>query len=461
MTREEQAQKEPRPPRVGFAIAGLLVVCGALAIGLLATAYLNDRAAQRAADAVLRGRAQEAGETFRVTARTLRARRDPTRLQEVAEAAAGQRVGIVVVNALDGHVAASAPTKVAGPIAIDAALRRSLRGAGHAYQRLPNGDLVYWRPFAVGVGGWRRWRRYLRNLPGGAAADWRPTSGLHLLRVTVSGDLASQLTAPARTTLALAGAASLLLLLTALGLHRGALRAQRADRELRRREALSSLGEMAAVLAHEIRTPLAAMKGNAQLLGEKTPDDDRVQAIVSEAGRLERLVNGMLDYARPGDPARAPVDPDALAERAAEIVAMRAAELEIGLLTDPADAGVCLQADADKLLQVLVNLLQNAVESAAEAKATEPVVLRVRRGRGRVSFTVLDRGVGLSEGVDQLVRPFYSTKRQGTGLGLSVAKQVVEQHEGGLELVPRKGGGVEARAWLPASASDGKTSPGQ
>jgi len=163
------------------------------------------------------------------------------------------------------------------------------------------------RPLLAGRRARRRWRRFLRfprhhwrprRLGRRRFGRRRPPFHVYILRISVSERLAAGLTGAARFTLALATVASLLLLLSAFGLHRGARRAQRVERELRRRETLSSLGEMAAVLAHEIRTPLASMKGNAQLLGERTPDDDRTRAIVSEAERLERLVNGMLDYAR-------------------------------------------------------------------------------------------------------------------------------------------------------------------
>jgi two-component system sensor histidine kinase HydH len=236
-------------------------------------------------------------------------------------------------------------------------------------------------------------------------------------------------------------------------LHLAARRAQRAEGELQKRRALAALGEMAAVLAHEIRTPLASIKGNAQLIGEGAPEDDRPRSIVDESARLERLVNGMLDYARPVEPRREPCDPDALIERAAGLTVPRAAATGVALVTDPARCGSCLSADPDQILQVLVNLLQNAIEATAglpEGAPRDPVVIRARRASGQVILSVQDAGVGLPVGgAEQIFLPFYSGKRQGTGLGLSVARQIVEQHGGVLEVLPRKEGGVLATATLP------------
>jgi len=168
---------------------------------------------------------------------------------------------------------------------------------------------------------------------------------------------------------------------------------------------------------------------------------------VREASRLERLVNGLLDYARPSDLSRARCDANELATRAAEIVAPGALDAGVNLISDPAPEGASLEADSDKLLQVLVNLLQNAVEAASDPAATgNAVTVRVRASGGTVLFSVLDQGPGLG-GADtaEIFRPFFSSKKQGTGLGLSIARRMVEQHGGTLQLQDRPEGGIEAR----------------
>jgi signal transduction histidine kinase len=441
----------------------MLVVCITLAVGLVAAGYLNYRAARRAGEAVLRSRARDATGSAVAMIRLGR-RLQQLDLPAVAKETARDGIQVAIINPRQRTIVANSLSPASAPAAIaktkqqqlqlPGSLRTQLKTRGEALVREAD-RLELWRPIHTGRAARRRWRRAMRA----KGLDWRSRPrprglrrpGLLLLRVRVSARLASEVIGPARLALIVSAAAALLLLLSALGLHRAARRADRIAAELRRKHTLSSLGEMAAVLAHEIRTPLGSMKGNAQLIAEVAPDDERAAAIVGEAARLERLVNGMLDYARPDELVHGNADPDLIGERAAEIVAPRAAELGVGLLTDPCGEDAELSADGDKLLQVLVNLLQNAVEASAEAGSDEPVVLQVRRKRRHVLFTVRDRGAGLTQPLDQLVRPFYSTKRQGTGLGLSVARQIVEQHGGELSLLPRPDGGVDAQVRIPAN----------
>lgn len=458
-------------------VTGLLVVCVLLAAGLGLTAVLSHRAARSAAQDVLYTRASELAASFISSARFAAAFRDTARLQALAAEMASDELSIAVLES-DGTVSVGAGGGATGPrpgqrIVPGVELFQELRTHGQHQRFTPGARLEHWRPIAPLAlrdrPGWgRRWWQKLGPPPdepaaGGAdgglgarpPAGWLPArfSAMRLLRVTVAAELAEPLLAPARLTLSLAGATALALLGLGLLLHRAARRAQRAESELHRRRALAALGEMAAVLAHEIRTPLASIKGNAQLIGEGAPEDERASSIVEESARLERLVNGMLDYARPVAPRREPCDPDQLIERAAGLVASRAASAGVAIVTDPARCGSCLRADADQVLQVLVNLLVNAIESTASLPPDSPrapVVIRARRSSGELVLTVQDGGAGLPEGdPEQIFRPFFSGKRQGTGLGLSVARQIVEQHGGALEVRPRKEGGVLATATLP------------
>jgi signal transduction histidine kinase len=328
--------------------------------------------------------------------------------------------------------------------------------------------LVYYRPLGPHHGRalpWRRWWRQEALARRPRFGDWQPPAGAppgppppQVLRVAVPLASAEPLLAPARTTMFTAFGGASLLLVVGLLLYGAARRHERMERALQRTEALSALGEMAAVLAHEIRTPLAAIKGNAQLIGEAAPDDERAASVVREASRLERLVNGLLDYARPRALQRRPCDPDELARRAAEIALPLAEQHGVRLISDPARCGSCLEADADQLLQALVNLTQNAVEAAAaRARATpgEPatVTLAVRRAAVAISFAVLDNGAGFADPRDERVfAPFFTTKPRGTGLGLSVARQIALQHGGELRLANRPEGGARITLELPTRA---------
>jgi signal transduction histidine kinase len=451
------------------AVTGLLVVCILLAGGLVLNAVLGYRAARQAAGAVLHSRAVEVATAVASAVRLHRGTGEELRLDELAKELAGEEVGIAICD-LEGRVLAAAGPgpeagvgqgqellagrrlDVLGELRAHGQVHRTVKGPGGEY-------LEQWQPMAAPPRrrGWgRRWWQGMGKGPGPFGAGG-PRRWLRLVRVTVSAGVADELMAPARTNVVMATVVSGLLLLIGVVMHLAARRARRAEQELQRRRALAALGEMAAVLAHEVRTPLASIKGNAQLVGETRPDDERIQAVVREAGRLERLVNGLLDYARPPEPRRVPCDPDELATRAAQIVAGVAEAARVDLMIDPADCGACLSADPDRILQVLVNLLQNAVEASSGpgTRSPGPVVLRVRRGSGRVTFTVLDTGPGLGGvKVEQLLRPFFSTKQRGAGLGLSVARQIVEQHGGELRLVDRKEGGAMAEAILPERSHD-------
>jgi signal transduction histidine kinase len=446
------------------AVTGLLLLCVLSATGLLYMAYASYKTMQRAERAVLHGRAAEIAASLSASARLTNAFNDPERLKLLVEAAASETVSLVIVN-FDGDVLAAAPAP-AKHLPRPESILPNIRLKGELHRlRETNGKryLEYWRPMAGGRrrGGPGRWRANQRRAGRGLTNDGRPFPRMggprgpggrprvKLLRVTVDASLAASLTEPAYTTLIMASTVAGLFLLLGFFLHRLERRTAIAERELQGKEVLASLGEMAAVLAHEIRTPLGSIKGNAQLLEEKDADNPCSQAIVRETTRLERLVNGMLDYARPTPPQRTYVDPNQTMARALEMVAPIALKHEVNLLTEAADDGTLLNADADQLLQILVNLLQNAVEAAKENDAGL-VTIRVRADNNEITFSVLDNGPGFSvEEEKQLFRPFFSKRKGGTGLGLAVAKRLVERHQGQLRLKNRDEGGAEASAVFP------------
>ena len=444
------------------AVTGLLVVCLLLAAGLGLIALFNYQAAQRAARDVLYSRASQTARSFAASARHTGALAQKKRLQELADEMSADGMG-VLVRTRDGKVLVAAQngqrqpvgelslpstTTVIRGLSVQGEFHRLVQGPGDPYLEL-------WQPLGPGRRGRRGWRG---ARPWGAEAGRRGPGryrgGRLLVRVAVPLSWADPLVGPARTTMVLAGAASLALMLLGFLLYRGARRAREAERELHRRRALSALGEMAAIMAHEIRTPLAAVKGNAQLLAEtagSSPDEGMAGSIVREASRLERLVNGLLDYARPSELNRTRCDANELATRAMEIVAPGAMAAKVNLIADTEPEGeTTLQADPDRVLQVLVNLLQNAVEAASDPDATGSAVTMGVRARGdKILFSVLDQGPGLGDTEPaEIFRPFFSSKKQGTGLGLSIAHRIVEQHGGTLEIEDRPEGGTAARVLI-------------
>ncbi len=209
---------------------------------------------------------------------------------------------------------------------------------------------------------------------------------------------------------------------------------------------LAALGEMSAVLAHEIRNPLASLKGHAQLLVENLEGDERARdrakagRVVDEAIRLERLTNDLLEFARTGRIERAPAAP-------AEVLAAAAAPLAAGRITiDDAGAPPRWSLDAGRMVQVLTNLLANALDAAPG----QPVTATVAVDGERLIYRIRDRGPGLPPGgVARLAEPFHTTRVKGFGLGLAVAHRLVTLHGGTLDGRTHPDGGAELTVSIP------------
>jgi two-component system sensor histidine kinase HydH len=256
--------------------------------------------------------------------------------------------------------------------------------------------------------------------------------------------VAGQLVDRAFRSLALGWMAAGVLMVTALLFWRASLRREAEERLMEERRRLSTVGEMAAILAHEIRNPLASLKGHAQLLAERTPpgssEHGKVDRIVTEARRLEALTTDLLDFVRTGPLDIQPVKVDDHLRKAAADAGGDAVKL------DTSGAPERWPMDARRMEQVLHNLMRNAVEASPEGVPVE--VRAVREGRG-LTVAFLDRGEGIpEESLERVFEPFFTTRTRGTGLGLAVARRIVELHGGSLTARNRPGGGSEFRIIL-------------
>jgi two-component system sensor histidine kinase PilS (NtrC family) len=240
----------------------------------------------------------------------------------------------------------------------------------------------------------------------------------------------------------------------------------RMEQELRLRSRLAGVGELAASIAHEIRNPLAAISGSVELLrgGRAEADRERLMGIVlREIGRLDALIRDFLQYARPAPPKLAPVALPALLEEVAQMLATAVppgAELEL-----EADPLACALADATQLRQVLWNLARNACDALEGPGVIRLSAARVGSPQGRapgdrkrpreeaaaVEIVVSDtgRGIPLAD-LERIFDPFYTTKPDGTGLGLPTVHRIVESHGGTLE-VESQPGATRFRVRLPAA----------
>ena len=226
---------------------------------------------------------------------------------------------------------------------------------------------------------------------------------------------------------------------------------KRSEERLREQAALARLGEMAAVVAHEVKNPLAGIRGALQVIGGRMNETSREKAIIGDiVARLDSLneiVQDLLVFARPREPklARVPL---------AEVLEGTAALLR----RDAAHAGVDVQitgerptivADAEQLQIAFLNLLLNAAHAAAGGTVRIHIVQR----DGTCAVTIADQGPGIPAEVrDRIFEPFFTTKHRGTGLGLPTAKRVIERHHGTIVLECPPGGGTVVRVELPVGA---------
>ena len=232
--------------------------------------------------------------------------------------------------------------------------------------------------------------------------------------------------------------------------HRVTRRAERLEAEARRTEKLAALGEMAAVMAHEIRNPLGAIRGHAQLVAGKLEGDDRtsrsLRTIVDETSRLATLVDGLLRYARPRPPVTCAVDLGELTDRVLALLGEDASASGVELQRVGSDP-VSIDCDPDQIEQVLLNLVRNAIGVQPGGGRVE---VRVSRAADGATVVVADAGPGIPEADwERVFVPFVTTGAEGTGLGLAVARQIAEAHGGTLTAGRSELGGAALALRLP------------
>ena len=232
---------------------------------------------------------------------------------------------------------------------------------------------------------------------------------------------------------------------------------------IERQEKLASLGVFAAGIAHEIRNPLTAIKVRLFSLKAShhpgTSDHEDLEVIENEIDRLERIVRDFLQFARPSEPNLQPLSAAKLLRDTAGLLATDLAKRSVTLKLDLGTEET-VQADADKMKQVLINFVQNAADSM-ESGGT--ITLRTRLSKqilqGRnvraVVLDIADSGKGIPPDVQKrLFDPFFTTKETGTGLGLSIAARIVEKHGGAINYQTQLNHGTTFSIVLPLASTD-------
>ncbi len=231
-----------------------------------------------------------------------------------------------------------------------------------------------------------------------------------------------------------------------------------AQARLVQRERLAALGELAAVMAHEVRNPLAvifnALGPLRRIMGPEGEAGMFLSILREEAERLNRLVGDLLDFARPFRVELSEASPVRLLEDAlaASTAAFDPARLEVSWAVEPGAPEV--RCDPRRVRHALVNVITNALQATA---GVGPLRLGVHRGSavhrpGMVGLSVQDSGPGITPADKaRVLEPFFTTKSTGTGLGLAVVQRIVDEHEGALDIESAPGLGATFTVWLPGA----------
>ena len=232
---------------------------------------------------------------------------------------------------------------------------------------------------------------------------------------------------------------------------RTAIELQRAYAELRQTfdqllqaDRLTSLGELSAAVVHEVRNPLASIKGAVEILEDEiAPDSPRcefAEIAKREVERLDNLIGDFLRFARPAQPSTAPADLTEIVRSTAAFIGSRAAAQNVQIELQLALDLPLIHVDAEQIKQVLLNLTINALQAMPHGGQMK---LRTALDKETAAVEVEDTGGGVSESVaGRIFDPFFTTKEKGAGLGLSIAYKIALQHDGNLSLVNGKQGAI-------------------
>ncbi len=217
-----------------------------------------------------------------------------------------------------------------------------------------------------------------------------------------------------------------------------------AEDAVRRADRLAALGQLTAGLAHELRNPLASIKGSADLLVRTASQSDPMakelaEIISAEVERTNSLVTRFLEFARPLHPRSEPANLSAVIDRAA-------ARAKVKILRNYAVAG-SVPMDSELMEQVFLNLIANA----AQASLTDaPVTVETREADGFAEIDIIDEGCGIPlESQEAIFNPFFTTRQEGTGLGLAIVSKIVDGHGGKIKVESEPGKGSKFSVFLP------------
>jgi PAS domain S-box-containing protein len=229
---------------------------------------------------------------------------------------------------------------------------------------------------------------------------------------------------------------------------------KRLQEQLRRTERVAELGTLASGMAHEIGTPMNVILGRAEYLMDRVTEEPikkGLQTIITQVERITRVMNQLLSFARRKAPQRIPLDLRKVIEDGMEMFQERLARNQIRVEMEMADTCPMVLADADQMSQVLINLIVNALHAMPEGGTLH---VGLEPEQPMVKLTVADTGHGIPrELIEKVFEPFFTTKEfgKGTGLGLTVVKGIIEEHQGSIAVESQEGKGTKFTILLPKS----------
>jgi signal transduction histidine kinase len=225
-------------------------------------------------------------------------------------------------------------------------------------------------------------------------------------------------------------------------------RERRHSRQLEKNLYLSGLGQATAILVHDLKNPLFIIKAVMRRLRHgKTGLPEAEGAIDEAVDRMERVMDGALDFAKPLELNRKEEDATALIGRLVQACTPKAEDEGITLTVDAPEQPLTLSADTVYLERALINLVNNAIEASQRG---QEVVIRLLLRKEGATIEIRDHGKGMDkEALENVFVPFYSKKDRGTGLGMAVAKKIIEAHQGRITVGSRLGFGTEIGIDLP------------
>jgi two-component system NtrC family sensor kinase len=224
------------------------------------------------------------------------------------------------------------------------------------------------------------------------------------------------------------------------------------SREMERAGHLASMGELAAGLAHEIKNPIAGIKGALEVINQRTepnaPEKEIFTEILHQTDRIYHIVQDLLSYARPREINLKPTNPSECIQRAITLARSQTQDKDIEFHFEKSEKEIQILCDENKIQEVVLNLLINSI-AAIEEKGEISVEVTQKSDRW-LEIAIRDDGKGIkTEHLSLAFNPFFTTRKRGTGLGLSICKKIIEAHKGSIDVQSEEGKGTIFTIRLP------------